>query len=240
MLDVCLLAARYGRSSSGGTTVIVVVLGLAGLAVVLFWWFDPRKRLLRRVRRAPIRSIRELVGGSGGRVIGSAHAHGTTLEAPLSGRRCLYYSVVVRAKHGKHWRTIIQEKRGVPFVLEDGSGRALIDPDRAEMALDFDRRSQSGTFDDPTPMESSYLRRHGETGAGLILNRSLRYEEAIIALDERLVALGTIRRERDPEARARGLLAGPAADLPHLTGTAESRLVLSDCVEAQAPAPSRT
>jgi hypothetical protein len=223
MLDGILLAARSGRSSSGGTAVIVVVLGLAVVAVALFWWFDAKRRVLRRLRRVPVRSIRDLMAGSDGRVIGSVCEHETTLKAPLSGRRCVYYSVIVRAKSGKHWRTIIEEGRGVPFVLEDGSGRVLIDPVRAEVALDFDRHGTSGTFDDADPTEEAFLRRHAESSKGLIFNRSMRYQEAVIEVGELLVALGTIRRAR-----------GPTADLPPLTGTAERRLILSDCREAQA------
>src|SRR5207248_4101663 len=96
------------------------------------------------------------------------------------------------------------ETRLVPFALEDGTGRAIVDPAFAKIALDFDSRSTSGTLDDPNESERAFLERHGETGRGWIFNKKLRYREACIEVGETIAVLGAGTREPDPQAAPSG------------------------------------
>lgn len=216
-----LLAAR--RDSFDGTLVLCF---LAAILVVglLAWYFSKEERLKRRLKATRVRLIADLHPGEPARVIGTARLQGAALTAPVSGRTCVYYSAEVRAKRGKHWRTIIREARGLPFLVDDGSGLALVDPQRAEVVLDRDANTRSGTFDDPDAAQQRLLARHGESGQGLLFNRSLRYHEAVIEVGERVAVLGAPRHEPDRSAGA------PVV----LSGSLEGRLVICD-----APATTR-
>jgi len=68
----------------------------------------------------------------------------------------------------------------VTFVIDDGTGRAIIDPTGARVAVDIDMTTRSGTFDDATPVEEQFLIRHGLRASGWMFNRTLRYREGVI------------------------------------------------------------
>jgi hypothetical protein len=78
-------------------------------------------------------SISEFPEGAIGRVVGAARPVGRPLTAPLSGRACVCY--VASIMHGDY--QVVRESRGVPFVIEDATGVAIVDPSHAELALDF-------------------------------------------------------------------------------------------------------
>lgn len=209
------LAAK--RNNADGALILGVVAAIAVL-IFLAWYFSKEERLKRRLKATRVRLIADLRPGEPARVIGTAQPQGAALTAPVSGRTCVYYSAEVRAKRGKHWRTIIREARGVPFLVDDGSGLALVDPQRAELVLDRDASTRSGTFDDPDAAQQRFLARHGESGQGLLFNRSLRYHEAVIEVGERVAVLGAPRHEPDRSAGA------PV----ELSGSLEGRLVICD------------
>ena len=162
----------------------LLILGVAGFAAWAFWYHSDEQTIRRTLRKAPTKRIQDLRDDELGKVVGRARGVGTTLDSPLFGRRCVYFVATVEEHRssGKssYWKTIVRETRGVPFMLEDSSGRALIDATGARIAIDFDAKSQSGSFDDPNEMEKAFLARHGQKGQGWIFNRKLRYREAVI------------------------------------------------------------
>ena len=211
---------------------MIGVLILAGAAVVgLIWWFSEEQSLKRRLRTAPTFTLGELPEAQIGRVIGRASALRQQLVGPLSGRPCVCYTARVEQHHStgnsNYWKTIISETRVVPFVLEDGTGRAIVDATGAKIMLDFDARSQSGTFDDPTEAEREFLARHGQQGQGWVFNKHLRYREAIIGLGETIAVLGAGTREPDPNAAPTDYR-GAQPTLVRLTSSARYPLVISD------------
>lgn len=211
----------------------IAIILLVGIAVAgTVWYFQPRNRIKRQLRGARALRIAELGDGQAGRVIGRARVLEQTLEAPLSGRACVFYIARVeeRRSSGKHsyWRTIISEQHGVPFVLEDDSGYAIVDATAAQIALDFDARSSSGTFDDPTPAETAFLERHGRSGTGWFFNRTLRYREAVIGEGETIAVLGAGTREPDPAAAPTAAYRGEPPTRLRLTSSPRYPLVISD------------
>jgi hypothetical protein len=210
----------------------LLVLGLAGFVGWAFWHFSENQTIRRQLRTAPTKRIQELRDDELGKVVGRARALDEALMAPLSGRRCVYFVATVEEHRstGKtsYWKTIIRETRGVPFMLEDDSGRALIDATAARVAVDFDGKSNSGTFDDPTPEEKTFLERHGHKGQGWIFNRTLRYREAVIADGEMIAVLGAGTREPDPDAPPAEAYRGDAPTRLRLTSSRTYPLVISD------------
>lgn len=212
----------------------MLALGAAAGAAILVtsWYFSDGQKIRRTLRGAPAKRIAELGDDQLGKVVGRAHGLTETLEAPITGRRCVYFAVTVeeRRSTGKshHWRTVIREARGVPFMLEDDSGRALIDATAARVAADFDGHSRSGTFDDPTPAEKAFLDRHGQDGQRWLFNRTLRYREAVIEEGETIAVLGSGTREPDPDAPPTEAYRGEVATRLRLTSSRKYPLVISD------------
>ncbi len=212
-------------------------MGFAILALILvvawgFWYFSSERQIRRQLRNAQTKRISELDEDELGKVVGHARAIGETLVAPLTGRPCVYFVATVEEQRSNskssYWKTIIRETRGVPFVLEDGTGRAIVDATAAKVALDFDGRSKSGTFDNPTEVEKAFLARHGQKGQGWIFNRQLRYREAVIAEGETIAVLGAGTREPDPDAPPAEAYRGEAPTRLRLTSSPKYPLVISD------------
>jgi hypothetical protein len=208
------------------------VLAVVGIVVGAFWYFSDSQKIRRQLRKMAAKPIGQLRDDELGKVVGRARALEAVLTAPLTGRSCVYFTATVEEHRstGKthYWKTIIKETRGVPFVLEDGSGRAIVDATAARIAIDFDGRSQSGTFDDPTESERAFLARHGEKGQGWIFNRRLRYREAVIAEGETIAVLGAGTREPDPDAPPSEAYRGDAPTRLRLTSSPRYPLVISD------------
>jgi hypothetical protein len=111
--------------------------------------------------------VGELPDGEIGRVEGTVGEQARTLRGPLSGRACVYYMVLVEAGGAIQWT----EGDGVAFALEDASGRAIIDPALARIALSLDHREPLRALREATPQQDAVLARHGYnvTGAGQLV-----------------------------------------------------------------------
>lgn len=181
-------------------TLALLVFGTVGVVTYLSWYWSSAEQLKRALARAKRFSISALPEDTLGRVVGTARPVGEPLLAPMTERPCVYYRVEVRQTQRQGHRTIITESRSVPFFLEDETGRAMVDPEGASVALEFDSRSKSGTLDDPTDRESAFLARHSQTGTGLLFNKGLQYLEAVIHIGEKVAILGSAVREPDPDA----------------------------------------
>ena len=97
-------------------------------------------KLRRRIAAARAYAIAELPEDTVGRITGTVRPLDDTLASPLFERACVYY--VAEVELDRDVPTIIaREQRGVPFILEDASGRAIIDPQSAEVAIDLDREA---------------------------------------------------------------------------------------------------
>jgi hypothetical protein len=217
---------------------IMLALVIGGAVVFAIAYWSPDAVNKRKLKRAQRYRIADLTENTLGRLVGAATPIDVTLTAPLSGRPCVMYIARVEEQHrsGKTttWRTKVREAQSVRFVLADGSGRAIIDPTGAELALEFDSRSRSGTFDDPTPAEKAFLERHMQSGSGFLgFNRTLRYSEAIIEVGEQVAVLGQGIREPDPDAPPVDAYRGDAPTRLRLTSSAQHPLVISDAPETQ-------
>jgi hypothetical protein len=214
--------------------VVLVVVGVL-VAVALGHYFGEARRIRRQLRALPRVRIgqaaeRQLVRLEG-RVL-----DGESLSAPLTGRRCVFYVALVEeyVSNGKsgRWRQRARETRGVPFAIEDGSGRAVIDASGGRLDVQLDSTTQSGTFDDATAVEEAFLARHGLRSEGWLFNKRLRYREGVIEIGETVACAGRAVREPDPDAVARGTgyREGPPTRL-RVGGSAEAPLLLSDATE---------
>jgi hypothetical protein len=178
--------------------VVVAVLAVIFLRRGLdaFW----RLRTIADTPTARIRSAPQGYVELCGRVL----AHGDLVTAPLTGIACVWYRFKVQERRGSgkntRWVTLHQGKADRPFLLEDETGRCLVEPAGADIhsrATDHWYGSQRHT---PRPQASSRLQ----------LSRRYRFSEERILPGESVYLLGHFETPRrgpgDRERLARMLL----------------------------------
>lgn len=176
---------------------LMAVLGLGvAAATAASVWFAADRRLLRRIRRVAPWRIDELPEDRRGRICGRVAPCGELLRAPLTGRRCVFYRVRVVEDDV----AVLVEERGVPFVLDDGSGRAIVVPDFTEAALHHVQVGAASAGIGINRREAALLARHGQAPNDVVGPRALAFEEALIAPDESITVVGQGTREPDTEA----------------------------------------
>ena len=112
------------------------------------------------------------------------------LHSPMSGKQCVYYTFTVTESHDDSSKEIISEKKSTRCYLDDGTGTAAIELDRAELVLDVDHHDKSGTFNSASPELEKILKRYGKSSKGLLFNKELKYEETILEAGDELYVLG--------------------------------------------------
>lgn len=215
-------------------TIVLIVIAIVGV-VAVYSYFNSEKYKIRKhlasVARTPVRSLR---AGQGAKVIGRVvPVEGSLLSAPLTGRPCVFYEVIVEecVSRGRSssWVERVRETKRVDFALDDTTGVVRV-PSRHEMryVAHKDSEQRSGAFNDAAPHLEAFLLRHGLKSTGWVFNKTLRYHEGIFEPGESVVVAGVVAFEEDPEgARApQGYRDSPKR--PVLTAPPGEPLVASD------------
>lgn len=174
----------------------LAIISMIGIGAGLYFFVRgfrllARKRLLLNTPTSKIRSA------SMGLVEISGLAAGPyTVPAPITGRACHLYRTTAwqQRESGKHhdWEKVAEETLHVPFFVDDGTGKLLVEPRGAELDLHRDFREQydASFFStrDRVPLEvSNFLQRHGVTPS-----RHIRIEECAIKPKNALFIVGTL------------------------------------------------
>lgn len=128
-----LVAAGFGE------LLFVGMLWLFGPAMIVAGFTQMKKKWL--VRDTPTQRVESMAMGTV-EIKGDAVPAGETFEAPLSTAECVGYRYVIEElqddpdDEGSEWNTVHTERRMAPFRLDDGTGRVLVDADRAEIKID--------------------------------------------------------------------------------------------------------
>jgi len=178
---------------------LFIAFGVMAMAVTA-GYFSPRKRARRRARRterALAARRRTWISEAHGpiRVTGRIQRDAKVLEAPLSGRRCVVYELVVdelSIGSPSLLRRLLDVRQACPFLLEDDSGTARVDTaGPGFVALVHDRVGVTGGVYPGNHLElSKVLESWGllpMTWLGLW--RPLRYAEGVLETGE-LVTVG--------------------------------------------------
>ncbi|HVV85183.1 MAG TPA: hypothetical protein VHE35_19110 [Kofleriaceae bacterium] len=140
----------------------------------------------------PIREVTgDWVGWVRGRLTGDAN-----LISPLSQRPCAYYKLVVERQHPQPepLERIAYQARGESFVIEDESGRALVDPDLALVEVDYDRQVHVDGRGRLPQSVVELLRRLDVVGENVIVR------EGVLAIGEIVAVHGRMVPEADDDA----------------------------------------
>jgi hypothetical protein len=199
------------------------------------------KRIQRKLAAQPRTRIKQAEGAV--RVSGRVRRIGELLHAPLSGRACVAYELIVESTGSSvgsdgfrhRW---VDRRQACPFVVADESGEARIDPSGPFLlALVIDRTGTTGWLD-------PYPGKHRELGAYLQslgfrptnwMGRwagSLYYAEGVLEEGEMVSVSGDSAREIDPMGERTGPRSPPERLV--LRGTEAQPLLISDARAAGA------
>lgn len=147
------------------------------------------------MRSEKVKRIADFKNGEKGKISGQILFAGETINAPLTGRRCVYYYVMVeeyrRSRSSANWHKIFEEEGMGDVEVDDGTGYAIIDTRFTMSHLVPDVKFHSGTFDDPPPKLEAYLSSRRIDGTTLLgFNKNLRYVEGILEKGETCVVSG--------------------------------------------------
>ena len=183
--------------------VFFVVLAI-GLAV---WWFSADQKARRAMKSVPLMRVDQLQPGGKVRVAGRAELI-QPAYAPLTGRPCAYWRVVVRERRGgsrnRHWKTIIDEHGGADFFVHclQSGARALVRPLHVHPLLVQDGRFSSGFLNDAMPHLDAFLAQRGYSSEGLLFNKTMEYREGIVEQGELVAVMGLGHHEHDASQQA--------------------------------------
>ena len=213
---------------SGGLNVVDLFAAFGRIPGALSRYLADRKHR-KWLRKAPSFLVSEMPENTFGKIVGHVRPfRERALEAPLSKRLCAYYDVSIDVMSDDSMlRTIASVQDGMPFLLKDNTGAAVIDPSHAFVSSGIDAVSRS-IVREAAPVELALLERTQILGSKVGMSTSLRYREAIIEIDEMVAVYGGGVREPDPEGVAAMTYRDGVPTRLHLTGTAKFPLFVSD------------
>ena len=130
-----LLLVGLRLSTPGGWLFVLSTIG--GISFVL-WILNFRRA--RAVADTPTSRVASAPQGYV-ELHGIARQHpGHIVIAPLTSTPCVWFRYEVEEKRGKDWSVVQRGLSEQTFILDDGSGQALVDPDWAEVMTDHYRR----------------------------------------------------------------------------------------------------
>lgn len=226
-------------------TIAAVVIGAIAFVVSAFAYFPKffgrKAKIRRRVTATARRAIRDISSTGRCRVAGMVCAIGEPLIAPLSRRPCVYYETRVLRLVGmdpsslSHKYEIAAEKRSVPFLLDDGTGQALIDVKHAETLLENDIDHWAGDRDSDADAEDAFLARFKQKRRGLLFKKRLHFVESIVEVGERVAIVANGFVESDSDAANGPYRTAKKTSQLRLVGDTRAPLVITDDASFTAP-----
>ncbi len=182
---------------------------------------DARTRKRRALSALPSARIGEAHGTV--RVSGRIRQGDQSLKAPLSGRRCVGYELVIYISGAvtggtgnmyqpPAWRRLVDMQKACPFLVADESGEARVDTSGPFSLILVDDRT--GTTKGPHPGEhrelARFLKSKGIDATTWLGNwRAFKYGEGILREGDRVTIGGDTAEEIDPRGERTGLRSPP-------------------------------
>ena len=175
---------------------IIIVIGTI---VFCAFYFSKKQVLLRKLSKIRLKAIASLKTNEFIKIQGKALHVQEPLIAPLSKRKCVFYTIKIEKKvsSGKssHWKTIVDEQRIQDFFIEQNGSYAIIKPTQNPQNyishLVVDKKTASGTFNDPTPEFEALFKKYHIDGVNFFgFNKQLRYKEGVVEVGEKITVAG--------------------------------------------------
>lgn len=211
--------------------IVLIVLAVVGVFAILRYLGSDKYAVRKSLESTARTSIRELREGTLAKIEGKVATIGAPLRAPLSGRACVAWEVVVEENTGgknSHWVERVHEREARDFVIDDGAGLAHVRSRDMKMVATVDSEQRSGFLNDPTPALRAFLEARGIAPEGMLFNKTLRYREGVFEPGERVAVLGAVVMEDDPTREQGGDGYRGAPKRPCLHAPAGGFLLASD------------
>ncbi len=179
--------------------IIPIIVVVFGLIAFLGYYFSAKQMVLRKLSKIPLKPATGLKTSELTKVTGKALHVKEPLIAPLSGRECVFYTIKIekRVSNGKssHWKTVIKEEKTQEFFINNNGDFVIVRPTQSPKNyisyLVKDKKTSSGTFNNPTPEFESLLRQYNIDPLNFLgFNKSLRYKEGVIEIGEQITVSG--------------------------------------------------
>ncbi|MFH0874906.1 MAG: GIDE domain-containing protein [archaeon] len=183
--------------------IIGILLPLLGFGVGGFFIYSANnlKKVKKIIETLPTTKISDVKPGII-EVTGVAHsAKEKPLKSPLTSKDCFYYKYNIEEKHTKRdnkghtttsWKTIRSGVDSVPFYVDDGSGKVLIDPKEADLSVKINEQANSSFGKDPPEHIKAFLKANNISFEGFLgINKTMRYNELLITQNQKLFIIGT-------------------------------------------------
>lgn len=219
----------YLQISDGLLVFLGIGIFIAG-AALWGYYTSKRQRIMNTVKKYAPQSVNSAQNNSIIRLEGHAKFVDTPFKAPFSGRECIYYEARVEEKVKNGWRSVAHEIRRQDFFLKVNSDMALIKDDdpiyNIKLLLVEDHQERSGFGNDAKVHLEHFLERHGTSSTTFfdLMNRTLRYSEGVIELDELITVLGTARWKSLSEP----IEGFPYSKILTLESSKEQKLIVTD------------
>jgi hypothetical protein len=198
----------------------IVMVTASGGVIFASWFRSSRQWIRRKLRRLKRSNLGEVEENTLVRLVGTVKQLDKIVTAPVSGVPCVYYQVKIDIKHDG-WKTKVHEAHGAPFLLEDETGYAIIEPSAAHITT---KHLRFFPADHPDLVLDRFLARHHL----LQYKYRLRILEMLIEPGTTITVMGSGVGERDPiAAHPEGYRAERTTCL-RFTGSKRHPLVISD------------
>lgn len=187
---------------------IAVVLCIGGaIAVIAGGVFSQKRRVRNNLKKESAISIEDFEHGTINKIIGKAFKHKKTIIAPLSGRECLFYQIVIQQRKDDKWVNIVKDEAHVDFLVQDGKRAAYIIAKNIKGYLVKDLELKSGFFNPASAKMIKYLKSKGKSHTHFLgIAKKMRYYEGIIHIGETVAVKGKGEWELQPNPEEQRLI----------------------------------
>jgi len=219
--------------ASNGIIIIPIIIIVVGVIMFTSYYFSTKQVVLRKLSKIPHKSVGSLKTNELTKVRGKALHVKEPLIAPLSGRKCVFYSIKIqkRVSNGKssHWKTIINDLKTQEFFINSNGDFVIVRPSKTPKNfisyLVEDKKTSSGTFNDPTPEFESLLKQYNIDPKNFLgFNKPLRYREGIIEIGERITVAGIAKWKTLSEP----ISEYPYSKIAELVSTEKNKIIITD------------
>ncbi|MDY7081193.1 MAG: GIDE domain-containing protein, partial [Halobacteria archaeon] len=144
-------------------------MGALFIGILALYGAVHKHRQKRLVTDTPTSKVRSLAMGPV-EFKGKAEKHEETLTSPFSDEECVAYTYGIEEYTKYHtddgteykWKSVEAGKRAVPFFVNDGTGRVLVDPDGAEMEMTKKNEYEVDEGDETPANVREFMERRGD------------------------------------------------------------------------------
>jgi hypothetical protein len=191
---------------------------------------DPRRRARRVIRALPATAIADVEDGARVRVTGIVSAHREPTTAPVSGRPCIGFRLVVDQTTNAGSEPVLIREHCDAFWIADGSGRALV-----EGPLLFGVEPDEAWSNLPPSLNRMLEEAEVPLRGSFDTYREFQYTEAILASGDRVSVVGRASVTIDPAGESHGHRRPPT--LRRIVGQRREPAMVADADEPDGGPP---